>query len=151
MVKKRPLTPVDNELIEKYSNKELLDELKLLNGNNENSKPDFLNAEFVLSEKEKQELMDQNIRNFDKNSRTFDRNLKISSDFKHDAKNVTTTRITRRMAKLMINHKIPKFIEQGEVINFCNGVRCPLGKCLNVTQICNGIIECRNGEDEMNC
>lgn len=147
MNKERPLVPVDNELIEKYSNKELLDELKLFNSPNQPNEQDFLNAEFVLSEKEKKELMEQNIRTFDKNSRTYSSNLRIASDFK----NPTTNRISRRMAKLVIDRKIPQFIEQNEVISVCNGLRCPLGRCLNITQICNGIIECRNGEDELNC
>jgi oviductin, putative len=33
----------------------------------------------------------------------------------------------------------------------CSGVRCPLGKCLNQSSICNGIEECRDASDEVNC
>ena len=149
MSKPRPMVPVDRELVEKYSNKELLDELKLFTSPNASpSQQDFLNVEFLLSTKEKQELMEASIRAFDKNSRTYTGNLRIASDFKSPA----TSRISRRMAKLAVaDRKIPQFVEQDEVINFCDGLRCPLGKCLNISQICNGIIECRNGEDELNC
>lgn len=79
--KKRPEIPVDGELAEKYNNKELFDELKLFNNNQANNQ-DFLNAEFVPSMKEKEELMEQNIRKFDKNSRTYTHNLRIAADFK---------------------------------------------------------------------
>lgn len=140
MSKPRPLVPVDRELIDKYSNKELLDELKLFNNPNTATQQDFLNAEFVLSSKEKQELMEQSIRSFDKNSRTYTSNLRIAADFKSP----TTSRISRRMAKLAVaDRKIPQFIEQDEVLNYCDGLRCPLGKCLNISQVCNGLIECR--------
>lgn len=148
MNKQRPLVPLDPQLIEKYSNKELLDELKLFNNPNSPTQQDFLNAEFVLSSKEKQELMEQSIRAYDKNSRTYTGNLRIASEFK----NPTTSRISRRMAKLDVaDRKVPQFVEQDEVINYCDGMRCPLGRCLNVSQVCNGVIECRNGEDELNC
>lgn len=154
MAKERPsVIPIDNKLIEKYSNKELLDELKLLN--DENSSDDFLNAEFVLTDREKNDLMIQNIRKFDKNSRTDTNNLRISSDFKDSKINgatSTSSRISRRMALIKFNEqKIPRFIEENEVINICNGFRCPLGKCLNLTQLCNKKIECRDGSDELNC
>lgn len=143
MAKERPLVPVDNELIEKYGNKELLDELKLFTAN----QADFLNAEFALSDKEKHELMEQNIRTFDKNSRTYTSNLRIASEFKSPA-----SRISRRMALAKFNEpKLPRFIEKDEVINICHGFRCPLGKCLNITQVCNNKIECRDGSDELNC
>ena len=33
----------------------------------------------------------------------------------------------------------------------CLGIRCPLGKCLNQSSICNGIEECRDSSDELNC
>lgn len=33
----------------------------------------------------------------------------------------------------------------------CSGHRCPLGKCLSMDNVCNGVVECLDGSDEKMC
>ncbi|KAF5307276.1 hypothetical protein FQR65_LT06992 [Abscondita terminalis] len=33
----------------------------------------------------------------------------------------------------------------------CEGVRCDLGDCISLSKVCDGVIHCRNGADELNC
>lgn len=33
----------------------------------------------------------------------------------------------------------------------CDGLRCPLGRCLKSEHICNGVMDCRDASDEHKC
>ncbi|CAG2115144.1 unnamed protein product, partial [Medioppia subpectinata] len=38
-----------------------------------------------------------------------------------------------------------------ELSRSCDGLRCPLGRCLRKEHICNGVMDCRDASDEQNC